>query len=113
MDPVGPVKAPAPRGLDCMMVYGDKNTSHLSVQLYRSESTGGTRKIKDLLAEELTFRREHDDVHYSGVKLATRFITSDSEAKLVSDGVENLCGERAIVQSLTSNHHLAHIVTTS
>jgi hypothetical protein len=78
-----------------MMVYGDKNTSHLSVQLYRSESTGGTRKIKDLLAEELTFR-EHDDVLYSGVKLATRFITSDSEAKLVSDGVGNLCGERAI-----------------
>jgi hypothetical protein len=78
-----------------MVVYGDKNTPHLSVQLYRSESTGGTRKIKDLLAEELTFR-EHDDVHYSGVKLATRFITSDSEAKLVSDGVENLCGGRAI-----------------
>ena len=95
MDPVGPVKVPAPRGLDCMMVYGDKNTSHLSVQLYRSESTGGTRKIKDLLAEELTFR-EHDDVHYSGVKLALRFITSDSEAKLISDGVENLCGERSI-----------------
>jgi hypothetical protein len=96
MDPVGPVKVPAPRGLDCcMVVYGDKNTPHLSVRLYRSESTGGTRKIKDLLAEELTFR-EHDDVHYSGVKLATRFITSDSEAKLVSDGVENLCGGRAI-----------------
>jgi hypothetical protein len=113
MDPVGPVKVPAPRGLDCMTAYGDKNTSHLSVQLYRSESTGGTRKIKDLLAEELTFR-EHDDVHHSGVKLATRFITSDSEAKLVSDGVElvewRACVES--VQSLTSNHHLAHIVTT-
>ena len=24
MDPVGPVKAPAPRGLDSMMAYGDK-----------------------------------------------------------------------------------------
>jgi hypothetical protein len=33
------------------------------------------------LAEELTFR-EHDDVHYTGVKLSTRFITTDSEAKL-------------------------------
>jgi hypothetical protein len=24
MDPVGPVKVPAPRGLDSMMAYGDK-----------------------------------------------------------------------------------------
>jgi hypothetical protein len=53
------------------------------------------RKTKDLLAEELNFR-EHDDVEYTGVKLTLRFITSDSEAKLISDGVENLCGERKI-----------------
>jgi hypothetical protein len=72
-----------------------KSTSHLSVQLYKSEAAGGRRKTKDLLAEELNFR-EHDDVEYTGVKLALRFITSDSEAKLISDGVENLYGERKI-----------------
>jgi hypothetical protein len=32
MDPVGPVKVPAP-----LMVYGDKSTGHISVQLYKSE----------------------------------------------------------------------------
>jgi hypothetical protein len=31
MDPVGPVKVPAPRGLDSMVVYGDKSTGHISV----------------------------------------------------------------------------------
>ena len=41
MDPVGPVKVPAPRGLDSMMVYGDKSTGHISVQLYKSEAAGG------------------------------------------------------------------------
>jgi hypothetical protein len=30
------------------------------------------------------------------VKLSTRFITTDSEAKLISDDVENLCGGRSI-----------------
>jgi hypothetical protein len=50
MDPVGPVKVPAPRGLDSMMVYGDKSTGHISVQLYKSEAAGGKRKVKDLLA---------------------------------------------------------------
>jgi hypothetical protein len=95
MDPVGPVKVATPHGLDSMMVYGDKSTSHLSVQLYKSEAAGGRRKTKDLLAEELNFR-EHDDVEYTGVKLTLRFITSDSEKKLISDGVENLCGERKI-----------------
>jgi hypothetical protein len=35
-------------------------------------------------------------VHYSGVKLSLRFITTDSEANLISDDVENLCGGRSI-----------------
>jgi hypothetical protein len=66
------------------------------VQLYKSEAAGGKRKVKDLLAEELTYYREHDDVQYSGVKLSLRFIATDSEAKLISDDVENLCGGRGI-----------------
>jgi hypothetical protein len=78
-----------------MMVYGDKSTGHIAVQLHKSEAAGGKRKVKDLLAEELTFR-EDDDVHYSGLKLSLRFVTTDSEAKLISDGVENLCGGRGI-----------------
>jgi hypothetical protein len=41
------------------MVYGDKRTGHISVQLYKSEAAGGKRKAKDLLAEELTYR-EHE-----------------------------------------------------
>jgi hypothetical protein len=49
-----------------VVVYGDKSTSHISVQLYKSEAAGGKRKVKDLLAEELTFREHHDDVHYTG-----------------------------------------------
>jgi hypothetical protein len=53
----------------------DKSTGHISVQLYKSEAAGGKSKAKDLLAEELTFR-EHDDVHYTGVLLSTRFITT-------------------------------------
>jgi hypothetical protein len=95
MDPVGPVRVAAPGGKDSFVVYGDKSSGHISVQLYKSESTGGTRKVKDLLLEELTLR-EHDDVHYTGVKLVLRFITSDSEAKLITDGVENVCGDRSI-----------------
>jgi hypothetical protein len=46
MDPVGPVVVATPRGLDSMMVYGDKSTSYLSVQLYKSEAAGGRRKTK-------------------------------------------------------------------
>ena len=76
MDPVGPVRVAAPGGKDSFVVYGDKSSGHISVQLYKSESTGGSRKVKDLLLEELTLR-EHDDVHYTGVKLVLRFITSD------------------------------------
>jgi hypothetical protein len=72
LDPVGPVEVATPaHGLDSIVAYGDKSTSHLciSVQLYKSEAAGGRRKTKDLLAKELNFR-EHDDIEYTGVELA-------------------------------------------
>jgi hypothetical protein len=46
MDPVGPVKVPAPRGLDSVMAYGDKSTSHISVQLYKSQIGSRWRQKK-------------------------------------------------------------------
>jgi hypothetical protein len=95
MDPVGPVKVPSPGGFDCAMVYADKSTDNMSVQLFRSLVSGGTRKVKSLLAEEVTLR-EHDDIKYTGVGLTLRFITSDSEARMMTDEVEDYCADKQV-----------------
>ena len=70
-----------------MMIYGDKRTTDLTAQSFKLQ---GGRKVATLVKEEIN-HRELENVKYDGLRLNTCLVTTDSEAKMISDEMEELC----------------------
>ena len=89
LDPIGPFQIASPQGFDCAMVYGDKHDGDISVQGFK---LAGKRSVTSLVKEEINFRELRCE-KFKGIKLDLHMITSDHEAKLISDEMETMCAE--------------------